>query len=73
MISLGLYFVCVSFGHLTYLLILFVLRNCQSVMDQEKQNRGPLSFAALGLRSAALGDIQLLGSGSKERRKTGES
>ena len=43
------------------------------MIDQGKQNKNPLSFTALGVRSTALGDIQLIGSESKERRKTGES
>jgi len=50
-----------------------VLQKCQSMIDQGKQNKNPLSFTALGVRSTALGDIQLIGSESKERRKTGES
>ena len=39
------------------------------MIDQGKQNKNPLSFTALGVRSTALGDIQLVGSESKERKK----
>lgn len=65
--------VLLTFNLPTHFFFFPVLQKCQSAIDQGKQSKNPLSFTALGVRSTALGGIQLMGSESKERRKTEES
>lgn len=65
--------VLLTFNLPTHFFFFSVLQNCQSVIDQGKQSKNPLSFTPLGVRSTTLGSIQLIGSESKERRKTEES